>query len=158
MLFLRLSPPSDPDDELERFCRHVCLVSQRDMDGTATAVVRVMLQAARSEPVGSSRLAELARLNRVTVIHHLHRLEQMGLVAHTGRKYQMSVGSFSDMVRQMRTDTEEMLSEVEEMARRIDAAYRLGPPVISRARVRLLLPSLSAERTPRRPKAKKRIR
>lgn len=110
-------------DVLERFCRSIHLVSQRDTDGTVTTVMRVMLKEGAGQLIGSSDLAAAARLNRVTVIHHLRRLEQAGLVEHTAHKYRLAVSSFAHVVRQMREDTDRLLDEAERIAEQIDTDY-----------------------------------
>ncbi|MDE1798372.1 MAG: winged helix-turn-helix transcriptional regulator [Candidatus Micrarchaeota archaeon] len=129
-----LAPPRpEKDDELERFCRSMQLVTRRDMDGTATTVLRAILEETPDQPVGSSELAARTRINRVTIIHHLNRLEEVGLVEHTEHKYRLSVAGFGEMVRKIRADTEKMLDEAEELAREIDKEYALNPGPRGRA-------------------------
>lgn len=119
-----LAPAAKPD-ELERFCRSMQLVTHRDLDGTATTVLRAILEEAPDQPVGSSQLAERTRIKRVTIIHHLRRLEQAGLVEHTDHKYRLSIAGFGDMVRRIRADTEALLEEAEELAQQLDREYEL---------------------------------
>jgi predicted transcriptional regulator len=123
---LRLSHPASQTDTLTRFCRSMQLVTQRDLDGTATTVLRAILEEAPDQPVGSSTLAARTRINRVTIIHHLNRLEQAGLVEHTEHKYKLSIAGFGDMVRRIRADTEKMLAEAEQLAEQIDKEYELA--------------------------------
>ncbi len=112
-------------DELESFCRSMRILSARDMDGTVTVVFRSMLTEGR-QPVGSSELAQLTRLNRVTIIHHLQRLEQMGLVEHTERKYRLRVHDLSEAVEQMRGEMLRSFEEAEAMAEELDRRFMLG--------------------------------
>ncbi len=122
---VRARPKSAPPDELERLCRSMQLVTHRDMDGTATTVLRAILEETPDQPVGSSELAARTRINRVTIIHHLNRLEQVGLVEHTEHKYRLSISGFGEMVRKIRVDTERMLNEAEQLAGQIDKEYAL---------------------------------
>ncbi|MCL6088960.1 MAG: helix-turn-helix domain-containing protein [Candidatus Marsarchaeota archaeon] len=117
--------PKNEGDGLESFCRSMRILSARDMDGTVTVVFRSMLTEGR-QPVGSSELAQLTRLNRVTIIHHLQRLEQMGLVEHTERKYRLRVHDLSEAVEQMREEMMRSFEEAEVMALELDRQFMLG--------------------------------
>ena len=117
---VRTRSSSRPEDELEVFCRRLSIISHRDMDGTVTVVFRSMLQEGRTRSVGSSELAGLTQLNRVTIIHHLQRLEQMGLVEHTERKYRLRVHDLGEAVVQMRGQMMRSFEEAESIAERLD--------------------------------------
>ena len=121
-----LPPPRESDDELEAFCRHLRIVSTRDMDGTVTVVFRSMLVEGRVQPVGSSELAKTTHLNRVTIIHHLQRLEQMGLVEHTERKYRLRVSGLQQAVAQMREEMMRSFEEAEALALDLDREFMLA--------------------------------
>ncbi|VVB56488.1 Uncharacterised protein [uncultured archaeon] len=116
----RAASDSGEDDPLEVFCRRLSIISHRDMDGTVTVVFRSMLTSGRTRPVGSSELAELTQLNRVTIIHHLQRLEQMGLVEHTERKYRLAVSDLSEAVERMREEMLRSFDEAGNLALRLD--------------------------------------
>ena len=120
--------PGDEGDALEIFCRRLQIISRRDMDGTVTVVFRSMLMQGRIRPVGSSELAEMTRLNRVTIIHHLQRLEQMGLVEHTERKYRLRVHDLSEAVEQMREEMMRSFEEAESLATQLDKQMGMDEP------------------------------
>lgn len=128
-----------PDDKVERFCRSLQIVSRRDIDGTVTTVIRTMLQEAPEDSIGSSELASLTNLNRVTVIHHLRRLEKVGVVQKERHKYRLTPQGFSQIVQKMREETEQMFNEAQMLAQRIDEEYFFSPllrqPVASGANV-----------------------
>ncbi len=128
---------SRPEDELEVFCRRLSIISSRDMDGTVTVVFRSMLQEGRARPVGSSELAGLTRLNRVTIIHHLQRLEQMGLVEHTERKYRLRVHDLGEAVEQMREQMMRSFEEAESIAERLDKEMDIHAPLLRAEPVRV---------------------
>lgn len=110
--------------EIECFCRTLRILTQRDIDGTVAVVFRSMFVEGR-EPIGSSKLAKLTKLNRVTIIHHLQRLEQMGLVEHVDRRYRLKVSDFSEVVEQMRAEMERAFKEAEELAQELDRQFML---------------------------------
>ncbi|MFH1306622.1 MAG: hypothetical protein ABIH83_03125 [Candidatus Micrarchaeota archaeon] len=133
----RASPAAlTEEDELERLCRSIRLVSRRDLDGTVTTVIRTMLEESADSPIGSSELAGLARLNRITVMHHLKRLENAGIVQRKQHKYLILPSGFSEIVRRMRGEMDMMMNEAEVLAERIDDEY--FPPMPKRPRRRII--------------------
>ncbi len=119
----------DIEDELGSFCRAMKIISRRDMDGTVTVVFRSILTKGRAQPVGSSELAGFTHLNRVTIIHHLQRLEQMGLVEHTERKYRLRPNGLCEAVERMREEMLGSLREAEELAGQLEAEFMLHAQV-----------------------------
>ncbi len=113
------------DDELEELCRSLRIISARDMDGTVTTVFRSILIEGRDRPVGSSELAAASRLNRVTVIHHLQRLERLGLVEHAQHKYRLRAPGLSEMVEMMRREMMQSLASAQELAGELDREFTL---------------------------------
>ncbi len=117
--------PVPGEDELEVLCRSLRIISARDMDGTVTVVFRSILVEGPDRPVGSSELAASSRLNRVTVIHHLRRLERLGLVEHTQRKYRLRASGLSELVERMRAEMMESFERATEMAEDLDRQFLL---------------------------------
>lgn len=150
-----------PDDELESFCRHLRILSTRDMDGTVTVVFRSMLVEGRQQPVGSSELAKTTHLNRVTIIHHLQRLEQMGLVEHTQRKYKLRVSGLCEAVEQMRTEMMRSFEEAEGIARSLDREFLLAHDEAAQEapepHTALISSSQSAKSPPKIKRGRKRV-
>jgi len=110
-------------DEFEQLCRHMRLMSGRDVDRTVARVFRVMVARGRMESIGGTELAEISRLNRITCLHHLGRLEAAGVVEREGRRYRLSEGSVEGIVEAMRAQTLRMFEEIEELARSIDEEF-----------------------------------
>ncbi|GEM_PF-1003063 len=113
-------------DIVVRFCQSLRIVEERDTDGTVVRVVRTILQEGRDKPVGGTELAEASGLKRVTVLHHLRRLEDLGLVERHAHRYMLRPSSLEVLMEGMRRDTLAMLAEAEEMAKEIDSEFRLG--------------------------------
>jgi len=114
-----------PDDELDRFCRSLQIVTRRDIGGTVTTVIRTMLVEFPREYVGSTELAQKANLNRVTILHHLKRLHDAGIVQKDERRYRLSPCGFGEVVRRMREETEQMFEQAQDLAQRIDTHYQI---------------------------------
>jgi predicted transcriptional regulator len=115
--------PQNLDDELSELCRSMRLMSERDTDATLAQVLKAMLVHARSQPIGGSELSKVSGINRITIIHHLKRLEGAGFVQRQETKYVLRVRSAEDMLLEFRKDMERAFSEMDEMAREIDEQF-----------------------------------
>ena len=113
-------------DEFERLCRSLRILNTRDMDGTVTVVFRSILISSRERPIGSSELAKTTRLNRVTVIHHLQRLERLGVLEHELHKYRLRVSGLQQAVAQMREEMMRSVQEAETLALDLDREFMLA--------------------------------
>ena len=111
------------DAELAELCRMMRIMSERDTDGTLPQVLKAMMIGARDRPVGGSELSRASGLNRITVIHHLKRLEVAGFVRRSEGKYVLCVQSAEDMLMEFRKDMEKNFAEMDEMARQIDEQF-----------------------------------
>jgi DNA-binding MarR family transcriptional regulator len=111
------------DGELVSLCRKMRLMSERDTDATLPQVLKVMMLHSRGQPVGGSELSELSGINRITIIHHLKRLENAGLVQRQESKYVLRVRSAEDMILEFRKDMERSFAEMDELAREFDEQF-----------------------------------
>ncbi|MFA6213793.1 MAG: helix-turn-helix domain-containing protein [Candidatus Micrarchaeia archaeon] len=114
-----------PEEELVQLCRKMRLMSERDTDATLPLVLRVMMVHSRGQPVGGSQLSELSGINRITIIHHMKRLEGAGLVRREEGKYILRVRSAEDMILEFRKEMERNFAEMDEMARDFDEQFSL---------------------------------
>lgn len=122
-LVLQKRAAQDIGEELAQLCRMMRIMSERDTDGTLPQVLRIMMVEGRSKPVGGSDLSRISGLNRITIIHHLGRLEGAGLVRRTEGKYILRVQSAEDMLMEFRKEMERSFSEMDEIAREIDEQF-----------------------------------
>jgi len=111
------------EEEIVCLCRMMRLMSERDTDATLPQVLKIMLVHSRSEPVGGSELAKISGLNRLTILHHLKRLEGAGLVARKESGYVMRVQSAEEMLLEFRKEMEESFLQMDELAREIDTQF-----------------------------------
>ena len=121
----RLSGKSDEklDGELSELCKMMKLMSERDVDSTLVQVLKTMLIHSRARPLGGSELSKISGLNRITVIHHMKRLESAGFVAHQETKYVLRVSSAEGMLLEFRKEMERTFAEMDELAREIDSCF-----------------------------------
>jgi len=114
---------ADANEELVELCRKMRLMSERDTDATLPQVLRVMMVHSRGQPVGGSELSELSGINRITIIHHMKRLEGAGFVQRQEGKYVLRVRSAEDMILEFRKEMERNFAEMDEMAREFDEQF-----------------------------------
>lgn len=87
------------DGELAELCKMMRIMSDRDTDGTLPQVLKVLMVESRGKPVGGSELSRASGINRITIIHHLKRLEGAGLVRRQEGKYILRVSSAEEIGR-----------------------------------------------------------
>jgi len=74
--------------EFEQICRLFGALSERDTGHTVVRVYKVVIERAHpQEGIGSSELAEIESLNRLTALHHLNRLAELGMLEKRGPRY-----------------------------------------------------------------------
>ena len=112
-----------PNEELVVLCRKMRLMSERDTDATLPQVLRVMMVHSHGQPVGGSELSELSGINRITIIHHMKRLEGAGFVRREEGKYILRVRTAEDMILEFRKEMERNFAEMDEMAREFDEQF-----------------------------------
>jgi len=74
--------------EFEQICRLFGALSERDTGHTVVRVYRVVVERAHPQHgIGSSELADIESLNRLTALHHLNRLAELGMLEKRGPRY-----------------------------------------------------------------------
>ena len=111
------------DDGLSELCKMMKLMSDRDTDETLAQVLKAMLVHSRTQPIGGSELSKISGLNRITIIHHMKRLEHAGFVRRQETKYVLRVSSAEEMLLEFRKETEREFAQMDELAREIDGFF-----------------------------------
>ncbi len=121
----RRPPENTINQELQWFGNSLGLFNLRDKDKSCFRIFIELLKAAkRRQPLSSDELALQLELTRGTVIHHLNRLIDSGLVIHERKKYLLRVDNLKDLVDEVQKDIERTCSDLKEVADDIDR--RLG--------------------------------
>ena len=111
------------DEELTELCKMMKIMSERDVDATLAQVLKTMMVHSRDGPIGGSELSRISGLNRITIIHHLKRLESAGFVRRQEGKYLLRVQSAEEMLMEFRREMEEAFAQMDELAREIDSQF-----------------------------------
>lgn len=97
------------------------LFNLRDRDSSCFRVFITLVRTARrNEPLSSDEIAGRLHLSRGTVVHHLSRLMDSGIIVKERKGYLLRETSLQQIVRDIHRDMEAMFSELQEVARDID--------------------------------------
>ena len=114
------------NDELQWFGQSLGLFNIRDRDKSCFRVfIELLKSAKRRQPLSSDELAEKLDLTRGTVIHHISKLMESGIVVYAQKKYLLRVDSLKQLVNEIEKDIERACSDLREVAEDIDKRLNL---------------------------------
>ncbi len=125
---IKTGKPKDGDinEELRWFCNSLGIFSLRDKDKSCFRMFIILLKALRSgEDLSSDEVAEKVKLSRGTVVHHMKKLIDSGLVVTRNNRYMLRVDSLRDLVDEVERDLLRTLSELKDSAEDIDKRLEL---------------------------------
>ncbi len=109
------------NDELQWFGSSLGLFGLRDKDRSMFRVFIELLKSAKGgKPMSSDALAESLDLSRGTVVHHLNKLIEAGLVLYDGKSYWLRDNNLKLLVDELRRDMEKSIDELRIAAKEID--------------------------------------
>ena len=123
IMIVKLKKPSSSamNADIQWFCQTLGLFGMRDKNSSCFRIFIELLKAAKGNyPLASDDLAYKLDLSRGTVIHHLQRLIESGLVSIEDGKYVLRVSNLEDLVAEIKKDTERVFGDLKEMAKDID--------------------------------------
>lgn len=114
------------NDLLQWFGGSLGLFNQRDKDRSCFRVFIVLLKAGKkSKGVSSEEIAELTVLSRGTVVYHLNKLIEAGLVREQSKKYYLEAETLEKLIEKLRGDVEQAFSTLSDIGREIDGKLKL---------------------------------
>ena len=118
---VRRTSGNDINKELQWLGNSLGLFNQRDKDSSCFRVfITLIKKARRNEAITSDHSAERLRLSRGTVVHHLTKLMDSGIVVREKRGYILRDMDLSHLVKNLQKDMEAVISEIQEVAKEID--------------------------------------
>jgi len=112
---------TDINKELQWFGGTLGLFSLRDKDKSCFRIFITLLKALKeNQRLSSDEIAVRTRLTRGTVVHHLNRLMNSGIVIREHNRYILRMDSLEEMVKHIKRDAEEAWGRLREVARDID--------------------------------------
>ena len=122
---LRRPAERNVNQELQWFGSSLGLFNLRDKDKSCFRVFIELLKSAKTrQPLTSDELAVKLALSRGTIIHHINRLMESGLVVHEGNNYTLRVENLRTLIEEIEKDIKRATEDLKEIAKEID--NRLG--------------------------------
>ena len=113
------------NQELQWFGSSLGLFNLRDKDKSTFRVFIELLKSAKAyRPLTSDELASRLDLSRGTIIHHINKLMESGLVIHEGNRYILRVENLKSLIEEVEKDIKRACDDLKEVAKEIDE--RLG--------------------------------
>lgn len=111
----------DLNNDLQWFSESLGLFGERDREKSCFRVFLELIKATkRKKALSSDELALRANLSRATVIYHLKRLQESGLVIPSENKYVLRVGNLESLTYEIKKDMIRSFEDIQEIARDLD--------------------------------------
>jgi predicted transcriptional regulator len=120
---IRMRPPNrqNINDGLQWFGSSLGLFNLRDKDKSCFRLFIELLRAAKNNySMTSDELAERLKLSRGTIIHHLNKLIDSGLVVTERNRYILRTDSLSGLIKELEKDTSRLLEDIKHTASVLD--------------------------------------
>ena len=118
-------PPKNVNEELQWFGNSLDLFNLRDKDQSCFRVFIELLKSTKARtPISSDDIAKKLDLSRGTVIHHINKLIEAGIVLPIKNKYILRGGNLSELVEEIEKDAVRTFSDLKTIASDIDREMR----------------------------------
>ena len=122
---IRKPAESNVNQELQWLGTSLGLFNLRDKDKSCFRIFIELLKSAKKrETLTSDELALRLDLTRGTIIHHMNRLMESGLVVHEKNRYTLRVESLSSLIDEVEKDIQRTCEDLKRIA--LDLDKRLG--------------------------------
>lgn len=120
------APKQNLNEQLLLLGESLGLFSLRDKDKSCYRLFIVLVKALKFKvELTSDELALQTGLSRGTVVHHLNRLMDAGIVTNYKNKYFINYNSLEELVEDLRKGINSMLDDVGVLAKKIDRSLDL---------------------------------
>ncbi len=110
------------NQELQWIGNSLGLFNHRDKDSSCFRVfITLVKRAKQNTPITSDDVAERLRLSRGTVVHHLNKLMESGIVVKERNGYLLRESNLQDMINDLQRDMEGVFSQLKNVAKEIDS-------------------------------------
>lgn len=114
------------NDELKWFGRSLGLFSDRDKDSSLYRLfIELIKSGKREEPMTSDELAYRLKLSRGTVVHHINKLLESGIVVQDRNRYMLRVANMEILVNEIKRDIRRTMENLTRIAKQIDEELEL---------------------------------
>ena len=116
---IRRTPESNINADLQWLGNSLGLFGLRDKDSSCFRIFIALVKKSDA-PLSSDKIAERLHLSRGTVVHHLTRLMDSGIVVREKEGYLLREQSLLRLIDDLKRDTESVFAELRDVAKDID--------------------------------------
>ncbi len=106
------------NEKIRSFSNSLGMFNKRDKEKSCFRIFVNLLK--EKEPISSDEIAERSRLSRATVIHHITKLRDSGIVIKKETGYTLKTRSLEKLTNEIEKDIFQTLERLKEMSRQID--------------------------------------
>ncbi len=118
-------PEHELNKELQWFGNSLDLFNMRDKDRSCFRIFIELLKATKRQiPLSSDEIANKLNLSRGTVVHHLNKLKESGIVIIIKNKYILRGNNLQELVEELEADALRTMQELKRVAKDIDEGMR----------------------------------
>ena len=118
---IRNNPDHNINEELQWLGNSLGLFNQRDKDSSCFRIFITLVKKSRNnEALSSDDIAEKLSLSRGTVVHHLNKLHEAGIVTKEQKGYLLREATLERVISDIHQDMENVFSELKKIAKEID--------------------------------------
>jgi len=112
------------NEELQWLGSSLGLFNLRDKDKSCFRIFIELLKVTKlGRPVSSDELAAKLGLSRGTVIHHINKLIESGIVVTEGNRYLLRVNNLRELIEEIQKDIQRSTDDLKEIASEIDEFF-----------------------------------
>jgi predicted transcriptional regulator len=114
------------NDLLQWFGGSLGLFNLRDKDRSCFRVFIVLMKAGKkSKGLSSEEIADLTVLSRGTIVYHLNKLIEAGLVREQSKKYYLEAENLEKLIAKLRMDMDQAFDTLSDIGKEIDGKLKL---------------------------------
>ena len=124
---VKIRRPADTNvnNDLQWIGNSLGLFGLRDRDKSCFRIfITLVKKSSNNTPVSSDDIAEKLNLSRGTVVHHLIRLMDSGIVVREKEGYLLRENNLQRLILDLERDTESLFEELKQVAKEIDERLR----------------------------------
>jgi len=111
----------DINKDLQWFSESLGLFSERDKERSCFRIFIELIKATKNRNLLSSdEISRRTNLSRATVIHHLNKLMESGIVISQDNKYALRVDNLEQLIDEVKSDLNKVLHDLKLMAEELD--------------------------------------
>jgi predicted transcriptional regulator len=114
------------NDELQWLGGSLGLFNLRDKDRSCFKIFIELVKASQQQDlISSDDLAARLSLTRGTVVHHLNKLLEAGIIINNRNRYELRVNSLRALIKELENDMKRMYGDLYKIAEELDAKLGL---------------------------------